>query len=71
MCPGAHMTPKEIAAKVVEAGYQTNNKKFASYIHTAINKREDIKKVRFGVYTRMDKSNQNGLPKLTLGQRQG
>ena len=71
MAPGAHMSPKEIATKVKEAGYQTNNEKFTGYIHKIINKREDIKKVRFGVYARMDKSNQNDLPKLTLGQRQG
>jgi len=58
MAPGAHMTPSEIAAKVVELGYPSSNKSLASYIQTYITKkRKDIVKVRHGVYMRRDNRN--------------
>ena len=53
MCPGAHKQLKVIAQKIKEAGYQTNNKKFASYLYSTLNKRTDIKKNGHGTYYRV------------------
>lgn len=53
MCPGAHMTPIEVSIKVQEEGYHTDNKDFASYMGSILANREDVMKVRHGVYTRV------------------
>ena len=60
MAPGAHMALKTIAEKIMEAGYETMNVKFGSYLHTVITNRDDIRKVRRGVYTRVQSLIQKG-----------
>ena len=58
MAPGAHMTPKEIARKVKEFGYESTNPMFSSYIQQRLLRRDDIKKIGRGVYCRIAKVSQ-------------
>lgn len=50
--PGAHMKTKEIAAKLLEAGYQTTNKKFPEYVSIVLRNRIDMDRIRYGVWCR-------------------
>ncbi len=60
MAPGAHMSIKMVAEKILEAGYETTNTKFNSYLHTIFTNRDDIRKVSHGIYTRVQKLIQKG-----------
>ena len=60
MAPGAHMALKTIAEKILEAGYETTNARFGSYLHSVLSNRKDIRKIRRGVYTRVASLIQKG-----------
>ncbi len=60
MAPGAHMSLKTVSEKILAAGYTTTNTRFASYLHTVFSNRDDIRKVRRGVYTRVQNLVQKG-----------
>lgn len=65
MAPGAHMSASEVAKKVQLLGYITRSKTFSKQIQTFLSAQKDIKRVRRGIYTRV-----NGKLKdqITLGQ---